>query len=337
MQILKNVSLKPYNTFGIDLPAEYFAELTTEEQLQELTANQTLPVNRRILGGGSNILLTQPVEGLLIRNCLKGITVAEENDDHLWLEVKAGEMWHDLVQYTIEKDLSGLENLSLIPGCVGAAPMQNIGAYGVEVKDSIEKVIGWHMQEKDFISLNNAECHFGYRDSIFKHELRDKVAITSVTFRLNKHHCLNTSYGAIQQQLELMGVTEPSVKSVSEAVIAIRTSKLPDPRQIGNAGSFFKNPTIPVVKFNSLRNQYPGMPSYPVNEESVKIPAGWLIEQAGWKGYKAGDAGVHQKQALVLVNYGNAKGSDILKLSGDILASIKDKFDIDLEREVNIW
>jgi UDP-N-acetylmuramate dehydrogenase len=337
MQILKNVSLQPYNTFGIDVPAEYFVELTAEEQLQELTTNRTLPANKRILGGGSNILLTQSVEGLLIRNCLKGITVAEENDDHIWFEVKAGEIWHDLVQYTIEKDLSGLENLSLIPGCVGAAPMQNIGAYGVEVKDTIEKVIGWHLEEQDYISLNNADCRFGYRDSIFKHGLRDKVAITSVTFRLNKHHRINTSYGAIQQQLELMGVTEPSVKSVSDAVIAIRTSKLPDPKQIGNAGSFFKNPTIRIDNYQGLLKHYPNMPSYPVNDTTVKVPAGWLIEQAGWKGYKAGDAGVHQKQALVLINHGNAKGSDILKLSGDILASIKDKFDIDLEREVNIW
>jgi UDP-N-acetylmuramate dehydrogenase len=337
MHIQENVSLSPYNTFGIDASAQFYTEIDNEEQLQELPPAGKSQPGRKVLGGGSNVLITGPVEGLVIRNCLKGITVAEENDEYTWLEVKAGEVWHDLVMHTIDSGLGGLENLSLIPGCVGASPMQNIGAYGVEVKDTIDQVVAWHWEQEQFISLNNSDCHFGYRDSIFKHELKNKVLITSVTFKLHKIHSLNTSYGAIQQQLEEMGISQPSIKSVSEAVIAIRSSKLPDPKVIGNAGSFFKNPTIPAGQFESLREHYPGMPSYPASMGMVKIPAGWLIEQAGWKGYKEGDAGVHAKQALVLVNYGNAKGEDILRLSEEIMHSIQEKFGVLLQREVNIW
>jgi len=337
MQILQNTSLKPYNTFGIDVPAQYYTEITNEAQLRELGLDAKLPKQKKVLGGGSNILLTKPVEGLVIRNCLKGITVAEENAEHVWLQVNAGEIWHDLVLYAIHKNLGGLENLSLIPGCVGASPMQNIGAYGVEVKETIDEVVAWHWEERQFITFKNADCKFGYRDSIFKHELKDKVLITSVIFRLDKIHCINTSYGAIQQQLELMGVSEPNIKSVSDAVIAIRSSKLPDPKQIGNAGSFFKNPTIHNDHFKKLQEHYPSIPSYPVNNKLVKIPAGWLIEQCGWKGYKEGAAGIHEKQALVLVNYGNAQGTDIWNLSEKVLQSVKEKFGVELEREVNVW
>lgn len=337
MHILENVSLKPYNTFGIDVPARYFFTLDSEEQLSELSERKELPLPPRVLGGGSNVLLTQPVNALVIHNALKGIAIAEENEEHVWLEVKAGEVWHDFVMHTIGYNFGGLENLSLIPGCVGASPMQNIGAYGVEVKETIDQVVAWHWEEKKFMVFKNADCQFGYRDSIFKHELKDRVLITSVTFRLNKIHCLNTSYGAIQQQLAIMGVSEPSIKSVSEAVIAIRSSKLPDPKKIGNAGSFFKNPTITLQQFNELKEHYPTAPSYPADSGSVKVPAGWLIEQAGWKGFRNGDIGVHEKQALVLVNYGKAYGADIYNLSEEILQSVKERFGIELEREVNIW
>ncbi len=337
MQVLKNISLKPYNTFGIDEVAVSYTELSRIEQLQEINNDSSLPKQKRVLGGGSNILLTKPVDGLLIKNALKGITVAEENDDHVWLEVMAGEVWHELVLYTINHNLGGLENLSLIPGYVGASPMQNIGAYGVEVKDMIDAVVAWHWDERRFITLKKEECKFGYRDSIFKQELKDKVLITSVTFRLDKKHRINTSYGAIQQQLDIMGVSEPSIKSVSDAVIAIRSSKLPDPAKIGNAGSFFKNPTISIDQYKALAVHHPQMPSYKVDDGMVKIPAGWLIEHDGWKGFKDGSTGVHEMQALVLVNYGDAKGEEIWSLSEKILQSVNKRYGILLEREVNIW
>lgn len=337
MNLQQNVSLKLYNTFGMDVVAEFFTTLTHTSQIEELATDTSLPKNKSILGGGSNILLTKNVSGLLIKNELKGIKLVEENDSNVWLQVSAGEVWHDLVIYTINKGWGGLENLSLIPGCVGASPMQNIGAYGVEVKDTIEEVVAWHWEEGKFVELKNDDCEFGYRDSIFKKELKDKTLITSVTFKLNKHHKLNTSYGAIQQQLGVMGVSEPSIKSVSDAVIAIRSSKLPDPKKIGNSGSFFKNPTIPIEQFEKLQTHYPNISSYKVNDTEMKLAAGWLIEHCGWKGYRKGDAGVHEKQALVLVNYGNAKGKDIYNLSSEIVESVKEKFGIELEREVQIW
>ncbi len=337
MKIQQDVSLKSYNTFGLDVAAAFFTELTDEQQLLPLTTERQWPAEKRVLGGGSNILLTKPVKGLLVKNSLKGIAVLEENDQHVWLEVKAGEVWHELVLYAIERNLGGLENLALIPGCVGAAPMQNIGAYGVEVRDTIEEVVAWHWEEQAFIRLKKEECRFGYRDSIFKQELKDKVLISSVIFKLNKVPTLNTSYGALQQELDKMGVQSPSVKNIADAVITIRSSKLPDPKHIGNAGSFFKNPAIAPELFERLKAHYPEIPSFPVSETSVKVPAGWLIEQAGWKGYREGDAGVHPKQALVLVNYGKATGLDVYRLSEKILNSILDKFGITLEREVNIW
>ncbi len=337
MQILQNISLKPYNTFGIDMPAEYFVEVTDETLFIPFLDDTELPKEKRVLGGGSNILLTKPVKGLTIHNKIKGIFKVKEDEEHVWVRAGAGELWHDLVMYAIDNNLGGIENLALIPGTVGAAPIQNIGAYGVEVKETIDNINAWHWESRNFFPYYNSECAFGYRDSIFKHQLKDKVFITSVTFRLNKQHKLNTSYGAIEQELEKMKVTTPDIKSIANAVIAIRSSKLPDPKKIGNAGSFFKNPTISKDQYNTLKETHHGIPSYPVDNDTVKVPAGWLIEQCGWKGFRAGDTGVHEKQALVLVNYANASGKAIWDLSGNILKTVHDKFGIDLEREVQVW
>jgi UDP-N-acetylmuramate dehydrogenase len=275
--------------------------------------------------------------GLVVHNILKGIHLEKEDENHVWLRVEAGEIWHELVMYAIRKGWAGIENLALIPGTVGAAPIQNIGAYGVEAKETIENVCAWHWEEKTFVTYKNTDCNFGYRDSIFKTSLRDKVFISSVTFRLNKKPVFNTSYGPIQKELEKMNVSELSIKAIADAVITIRRSKLPDPKQFGNAGSFFKNPAISQQHFELLQTNYPDIPSYPFNEISVKVPAGWLIEKCGWKGYRKHNIGVHQKQALVLVNYGNAKGEDIWELSGEILESVKQRFGIILEREVQVW
>lgn len=336
MQLLENISLKPYNTFGMDVSARYFTELNHTDALQDMD-NICTTKEKLVIGGGSNILLTKNVDALLIKNNLKGRTIIQENDEHVWVKVMAGEVWHELVIYTIAQGWSGLENLSLIPGCVGAAPMQNIGAYGVEVKDVIDEVSIWLWEEKSFLTLKNKDCQFGYRDSIFKHELKGKGIITSVTFKLCKQALLNISYGAIQQQLEMMKITEVNTKVISDAVIAIRSSKLPNPKEIGNAGSFFKNPTIPIAQFNTLKEHHTNIPSYPVGKDEIKIPAGWLIEQNGWKGYRKGDAGVHAKQALVLVNYGTATGVEIWNLSSEIVASVNEKYGITLEREVQVW
>ncbi len=334
MQLQQNISLKPYNTFGIDVPAEYFTELRDIDDLPEVTE---LTQKKHVLGGGSNILLTQPVSGLVIHNKLKGITVEKENADYVWLNVQAGEVWHDLVLHAINNGLGGIENLALIPGTVGASPMQNIGAYGVEAKETIESVTFWYWKEKTFLTYSNRECSFGYRDSIFKRQLKDKAFITSVVYKLSKKPVYNTSYGAIKEELENMGVFELSAKAIAYAVMHIRTSKLPDPKQIGNAGSFFKNPTIPKIQYAQLCGLYDTVPSYPVDELRVKVPAAWLIERCGWKGYRRGDIGVHAKQALVLVNYAHGKGNDIWQLSGEIVKSVKEKFNIELEREVQVW
>ena len=332
--IRENVSLLPYNTFGIDVPAAFFTEVTDVAMLAELGG---LPYQKYVLGGGSNVLLTGPVEGLVLQNKLKGMELIKEDAKHVWLKVASGEVWHELVMYTIEQGWAGIENLALIPGTAGASPMQNIGAYGIEAKSVIESVTFWHWEERKFISYSNEECRFGYRDSVFKHELKDKVFITSVVYKLNKRPSFNTSYGAIEQELAQMGVKEISVQAIAQAVINIRTSKLPDPKQIGNAGSFFKNPTIPISQYQQLLTQYPDMPSYPVDDARVKVPAGWLIEQCGWKGYRKGDIGVHARQALVLVNYGHAAGNELWALSGEVVASVQQKFGIELEREVQMW
>jgi UDP-N-acetylmuramate dehydrogenase len=335
MQVQQNISLKQYNTFGINAKAEQLYTLTDKEVLPAISLQY--PGEKHIMGGGSNILLTRDVAGLTILNNLKGMEVTMEDDEYVWLKVSSGEVWHDLVMYAIANNWAGIENLALIPGTVGAAPMQNIGAYGVEVKDVIEEVTAWHWQQQEYITYTNEQCRFGYRDSIFKHELKGKLLITDVLFKLSKQPVYHTSYGAITQELEQMGITELSIQSIAQAVVNIRSSKLPDPKQIGNAGSFFKNPTIPLQQFKELKLAYPTIPSYPVDEKTVKVPAGWLIEQCGWKGYKTGNTGVHAKQALVLVNYGGASGSEVWALSGKIVQTVQEKFGIELEREVQVW
>lgn len=334
MRLQRDFSLLPYNTFGIDATAEYYTVLDDLSDLPEISG---VPRDKHVLGGGSNILLTRPVKGLVVHNALKGITIEREDDNHVWLDVRSGEVWHDLVMYAINNGWGGIENLALIPGTVGASPIQNIGAYGIEAKETIESVNFWYWNEQRKLTYSNRECEFGYRDSIFKRQLKDKVMITSVVYKLSKRPVYNTSYGAVEQELESMGVQELSVKAIAHAVMNIRRSKLPDPKEIGNAGSFFKNPTIPVKQFEKLKNTYRNIPSYIVSEHLVKVPAGWLIEQCGWKGYRKENYGVHAKQALVLVNYGNAHGSDIWNLSGDIVKSVKERFGIELEREVQVW
>jgi UDP-N-acetylmuramate dehydrogenase len=289
-----------------------------------------------ILGGGSNILFTQNYEGLVLKNDLKGISIVKEEDDFVYVQAGAGENWHQFVLYCLRKNLSGAENLSLIPGNVGASPMQNIGAYGVEIKDVFHELEALHLKEKMVRKFNSIECEFGYRDSIFKKRYKDQFAILNVTFRLNKKPQYNISYGAIEQKLKQMGVQELSIHAVSQAVINIRNSKLPDPAVIGNAGSFFKNPEISKHKLDELKRIEPGIPSYATNDDKLKISAAWLIEQCGWKGYRRGDAGCNAKQALVLVNYGNASGEQIYELSEEIRQSVKERFGIELEREVNI-
>lgn len=334
MDILQHISLKSWNTFGIDVSAAYYTEVNSLNDLMELSAPR---YKRYVLGGGSNLLLTAPIDGLVIRNCLKGMEVLKEDEVHVWLKVSSGEVWHHLVMHCIDKGWGGIENLALIPGTVGAAPIQNIGAYGVEVKNHISEVAYWDWEQRMLTTIEIEACHFGYRDSIFKHELKDNVFITAVTFVLDKHPQINASYGAIEQELKNQGITKPTVKDIAEAVIRIRRSKLPDPAEIGNAGSFFKNPVVSTAKFEELKKDHEHTPFYPANNGEVKIPAGWLIESCGWKGYRTGNVGVHAQQALVLVNYGNATGKEIWELSEMIVASVNERFGILLEREVGVW
>lgn len=337
MEIKSNYSLKSLNTFGIDARAHYFAEFhSVDELIQLLKDSRFTNEPKLILGGGSNLLFTQDFNGLVLQNKIKGIELVSEDENHAFVKAGAGEVWHNFVLYSIDKGFGGIENLSLIPGTVGAAPMQNIGAYGVEIKDTFYSLEALHCKDYSLRTFNNEDCKFGYRESVFKRELKDQYVITSVIFRLNKKPVFNTSYGAIQTTLDEMGVKELSIKAISDAVIHIRRSKLPDPAQIGNAGSFFKNPEIPEAQYNALKAQYPDIPSYKTTPGMVKVPAGWLNEQAGWKGKVVGNTGVHKQQALVLVNYGNAKGEEVKKLSEDIKKSVKEKFGIALETEVNI-
>lgn len=331
-----NVSLRAYNTFGFDVTAEAILELNNAAQLAHISMDESLPRPFRVLGGGSNVLLSGPVTGTLLLNRIKGIEHISEDEDSVLLRVGAGEVWHEWVRYAIAKGYGGIENLALIPGTVGAAPIQNIGAYGVEVKSVIREVQAWHWGRQAFITLSADECRFGYRDSIFKQELKGQVVVTHVCFRLQKHAQLHTEYGAIREALQAMGAI-PSVENVARAVIRIRQSKLPDPKQIGNAGSFFKNPVISRAAFEQLQSQHPDIPTYPLPDGQVKLPAGWLIEHCGWKGFREGDAGVHARQALVLVNYGHATGTAIWSLSERIIASVQEQFGITLEREVQVW
>lgn len=336
MDIKKNYSLQKYNTFGIEKKAKAFVEITSVGQIHELYALNDFEQNHLILGGGSNILLTKDFDGLVVKNSILGITKVDENSDFVFIKANAGENWHQFVLYCIENDFGGVENLSLIPGQVGATPMQNIGAYGVEIKDVFFSLEAWNLSTKQVETFHLKDCDFGYRESVFKKELKGKYIIISVTFQLTKHsHKLNISYGAIGEVLKLKNIEKPSIKDISNAVISIRESKLPNPSVIGNAGSFFKNPEVSVSFFQTIQEKYPNIPFYNVDNETIKIPAGWLIEQAGWKGKTFENYGVHKNQALVLVNYGNADGNDIKNLAFQIQVDIEQKFGITLTPEVN--
>ena len=341
MNIQQNISLKPYNTFGIDAIASRFVSVDCFFSLQEILTQEK---DVFLLSGGSNMLLTKNINKLVLHINSKGISIDRENENDVHITVNAGEDWHDFVLWCISQNYGGLENLSLIPGHVGTSPIQNIGAYGVEVKDVITKVEGIDISTTKRVEFSNADCAFEYRNSIFKNELKGKVVITSVSFKLSKkQHQLNTNYGAIEQELAAKNIINPTIKEVSDAVIFIRQSKLPDPKKIGNSGSFFKNPVISSKQFKKLQDKYPNIPFYKIaaaNKKdtpfSYKIPAGWLIETAGFKGKRFGDCGVHEKQALVLVNYNNASGADVYKLAKKIQETILATFEITLDIEVNV-
>ncbi|HXB93866.1 MAG TPA: UDP-N-acetylmuramate dehydrogenase [Puia sp.] len=334
-QISENVSLKAYNTFGVDANARYYASFGTADELGELL-EWAGSRRRLILGGGSNLLFTKDIDGIVLHNNIKGIEEVDEDEDYVYVRAGAGENWAGFVEYCIGRDWAGLENLSLIPGSVGAAPMQNIGAYGVELESVFLDLDAWSLADGKECTFTLGDCEFGYRDSIFKGRYRDQFVILRVTLRLKKVPIFHTSYGAIREELQRMGVAGPSIRAISQAVISIRKSKLPDPAKIGNAGSYFKNPTVPDAQFAQLLGKFPDIVGYPNPIEGrTKVAAGWMIEQCGWKGYRRGDAGVHERQALVLVNYGNASGAEIYRLGGEIAASVKQKFGVTLEREVN--
>ena len=334
MKIQENISLKEYNTFGIDVNAKRFISITSVYELQQLLKSEK---DIFLISGGSNMLLTEDIDKLVVHIDIKGISIDRENHNDIYLTVNAGENWHEFVLWCVSQNYGGLENLSLIPGNVGTCPIQNIGAYGVEVKDTISKVEAIEINTGKLVSFSNSECNFGYRNSIFKNEAKGKYILTSVSFQLTKtNHNFNTSYGAIETELASKKIETPSLKDISDAVIAIRQSKLPDPKEIGNSGSFFKNPVISIQLFNKLKSKFPNIPSYPISKTEIKVPAGWLIEQSGFKGKRFGDYGVHEKQALVLVNYGKATGKEIYQLAQKIQKSIKENFEIDLEIEVNI-
>jgi UDP-N-acetylmuramate dehydrogenase len=334
--INQGISLKQYNTFALDVNADFFTVINSTEELKDILQYPDYKhLNKLYLGGGSNVLLTQNFSGMVILNRIKGIEVVDEDEKYVWVKSGAGENWHELVMYCVANEYAGMENLSLIPGTVGAAPMQNIGAYGVEIKDTFESLEALNLATLEVETFDTVACKFGYRESIFKHEKKGKYVIVNVTFRLDKTPTFRVEYGAIRDTLKEANVTELSIKAISDAVVQIRQSKLPNPAEIGNAGSFFKNPEIPKAQFAELKKLYPTMPSYPINDDTVKVPAGWLIEQAGWKGKRFGEIGVHIKQALVLVNYGGGKGSDIKALAFDIQDSVNQKFGIKLTPEVN--
>lgn len=337
MKVSTNTSLKPYNTFGIDVKARRFISVFTVEELK-LVLKQNYSEDLFILGGGSNMLLTKDVENTVLRIAIKGKEIVGETEEKVYIKAYAGENWHEFVLHTLQQNWGGLENLSLIPGNVGTAPIQNIGAYGVELKDHFISCEAIDVQTLEMLTFTAEECEFGYRNSIFKNKEKGKYIITSVTFELTKdNHNLNTVYGTINDALNDLGITNPSVKDISNAVIKIRQQKLPDPRELGNSGSFFKNPVILKEDLQKLQQEFPDIPNYPVSENEVKIPGGWLIEKAGFKGIREGDAGVHKNQALVLVNYGTASGKDILNLSRKIQEKIFRIFKIHLEPEVNVF
>ncbi|MCW3160028.1 UDP-N-acetylmuramate dehydrogenase [Chryseobacterium oryctis] len=338
MPMQENFSLKPYNTFGVEAKSKYFAEVNNIEELKEaLNFSKSQNLNLLFLGGGSNILLTKDFDGLTIQLNLKGISEEIINDNEVLVTAKAGENWHEFVLYCLNKNFGGLENLSLIPGNVGTSPMQNIGAYGTEIKDVFVKCLVLNLETLETEEFNLEKCRFGYRDSIFKQEGKGKYVILEVSFKLTtKNHTIKTEYGAITSELQNLGIENPTIQDISKAVINIRQSKLPNPKEIGNAGSFFKNPTIPLVQFENLKQKFENIPGYP-NGDFVKVPAGWLIEQAGWKGKQIGNTASHKLQALVIINAtDNATGKEIFDFSTNIINSVKEKFGIELEREVNI-
>ena len=335
MQIHENFPLKSYNTFGIDAKARFFNEFSSVEELEEyLMLYSQYPIF--ILGGGSNILFTKDYDGAVLKNNIRGIDLQHEDAEYVYVKVGAGENWHQFVLHCINHNWAGIENLSLIPGNVGASPIQNIGAYGVELDDVFWSLEAFHLFERRIHTFTREDCEFGYRNSVFKERYKDQFAIISVTFQLKKQPIFHTDYGAINEEMEKMGVKELSIKAVSQAVINIRSSKLPDPQKIANAGSFFKNPEVPTEKYEALKSEFPNIVAYPLAKGMVKLAAGWMVEQCGWKGYRRGDAGCHAKQALVLVNYDNATGKEIYDLSEEIMQSVNEKFGIILEIEVNI-
>ena len=334
--IRSDVDLKPYNTFGLSVQCSRFCEIGSGDEFRALLSTDVYKENKRlVLGGGSNVLFLGDYKGLVIKNNLQGIEYRPVGE-YVYVKAAAGVVWHDLVLDTISRGLGGLENLSLIPGCVGASPMQNIGAYGVEIKDVFIELEAYSMENGERRVFSKRDCAFGYRESVFKRELKDKYLITSVTYKLSRNPVLNTSYGAIREELRAMNVMIPTIREVSQAVIRIRQSKLPDPKEIGNAGSFFKNPEVDEAKYRALHEQFPKLVAYPLDNGNFKLAAGWLIEQCGLKGFEMNGAAVHDRQALVLVNKHNCKGSDVYRLSEHVLEKVKEKFGVLLEREVNV-
>lgn len=336
MEIQQNTSLKNYNTFGIDAKAKYFCEINSVSELSQALQLTNYP-KKIFISGGSNMLITQDIDALVLHINIKGIEIISEDENQVLIKVKAGENWHQLILWTLEQNYGGLENMSLIPGNTGTAPIQNIGAYGVELKDTFESCEAMHIATQALRTFTKNDCQFGYRDSYFKNEGYGQYVITSVNFKLSKkNHVLNTSYGAIETELEKQNIKQPNIKDISKAVIAIRQSKLPDPSELGNSGSFFKNPVVSKQQFVIFSKEHPEAPYYKVSDDTYKIPAGWLIEQCGFKGKRFGDAGVHKNQALVLVNYGNATGAEILELAYTIIDSVEERFDLKITPEVNI-
>jgi len=336
--IQEDYNLKPNNTFGIEVFAKKYTEITDEDEFKTLI-NEGVFLNeeRLILGGGSNVLFTKNFDGIVIKNNIKGIEVLGENDDHVFVQAGAGETWHEFVLHCIDQGWHGIENLSLIPGNVGASPMQNIGAYGVEIKDVFHELEAVHIPSGDTHYFDKSACEFGYRESVFKKDMKNQYLITAVSFKLAKKPNFSVEYGAIKQELEQMNISELSAKNISNAVINIRSSKLPDPKKLGNAGSFFKNPVVDATLYEEVKKAHENLVAYPAGVGKMKLAAGWLIDQTGWKGKVVGNCGVHNLQALVLVNHGGATGKEIYDLSGEVMQSVKEKFGVDLEREVNIY
>ena len=337
MNIIENYPLLKLNTFGVDVKAKYFVSINTINELIEVTkTNVFKDLELLILGGGSNILFTKDFDGLVILNNIKGKEIINQNQQSIFLKIGAGENWHELVMYCVDNGWGGIENLSLIPGNTGTAPMQNIGAYGVEIKETFIELEALEISSGKIVKFNNSDCEFGYRESVFKNKMKNQYIILNITLELKKNPVLNINYGDVKAILESQNIKNPTIKEVSNAIISIRQSKLPDPKKIGNSGSFFKNPIVSLNQLELIKKKYPNVVNYEINENEFKIAAGWMIERAGWKGKKFNNYGVHEKQALVLVNYGLANGIEIFDLSEKIILDIKDKFGITLEREVNI-